>query len=194
MPVDAYRLVSMLAGGATVSRRLDSPMIGRLRQRRLLAEAFEQVVDERVCHLFSILGAAGVGKSRLVNEFLASLGDTAQVLHGRCLSYGEGITFWPISEAVREAAGLTEEDDDDAVRAKIGSLIDDERDRMPVVERIGTLARPLRGERRGGGNVLGRQDPARNQSPACDRLFSSSTTCTGLSRRCWTWSRTWPTG
>ena len=139
VPVAAYRLVSMLAGGAPVARRLDSPMIGRLRQRRLLAEAFEQVVDERACHLFNILGAAGVGKSRLVNEFLASLGDTAQVLHGRCLSYGEGITFWPISEAVREAAGLTEEDDDDAVRAKIGSLIDDERDRIPVVERIGTL-------------------------------------------------------
>ncbi|MGI8928828.1 MAG: ATP-binding protein [Candidatus Limnocylindrales bacterium] len=143
-PVAAYRLIGLSATGATpaacvADRRPDSPMIGRLRQRRLLSEAFEQAVDERICHLFTILGAAGVGKSRLVSEFLGSLGGNALVLHGRCLSYGEGITYWPIAEALREAAGLTEADDDDLVRAKIGELIPDERDRGQAVQRLGEV-------------------------------------------------------
>ncbi len=143
-PVGAYRLIGLSATGATpgagvTGRRQDSPMIGRLRQRRLLSEAFEQTVDERVCHLFTILGAAGVGKSRLVSEFLGSLGDGALVLHGRCLSYGEGITYWPIAEAIRQAAWLVEEDDDAAMRTKLGQLIENERDRGQVVERIGAL-------------------------------------------------------
>jgi len=148
-PVAAYRLIGLTAAGANrgsavAGGRPDSPMIGRLRQRRLLSEAYEQTVDERVCHLFTILGAAGVGKSRLVSEFLSSLGDGslgdgALVLHGRCLSYGEGITYWPITEAVRQAASLTEADADAAVRNKLGSLVDGERDRAQVVERIGAL-------------------------------------------------------
>lgn len=138
-PLEAYRLVEVSAGLPGHARRLDSPMIGRQRQRRLLAEAYDQVVGERVCHLFTLLGAAGVGKSRLVNEFLGGLGDEALELHGRCLSYGEGITYWPIAEVVREAAGLSEADDEAAVRSKIGVLVDDDRDRGQVVERIGEL-------------------------------------------------------
>ena len=142
-PVAAYRLIGLIARGATpagmTGRRSDSPMIGRQRQRRLLSEAFEQTVDEGVCHLFTILGAAGVGKSRLVSEFLAETGDGAFVLHGRCLSYGEGITYWPIVEALRGAAGLAEEDDDATLRTKLGALVDNERDRAQVVERIGAL-------------------------------------------------------
>ena len=55
------------------------------------------------CHLFTVLGAAGVGKSRLVAEFLDGLGERATVVRGRCLPYGEGITFWPLLEVVRTA-------------------------------------------------------------------------------------------
>ena len=55
---------------------------------------------ESGCHLFTLLGAAGVGKSRLVAELLAGVGDGAMVLRGRCLPYGEGITFWPLIEAL----------------------------------------------------------------------------------------------
>jgi len=143
-PVEAYRLIGLSTtgtsrGAAVAGRSRDAPMIGRVRQRRLLAEAFEQTVDERVCHLFTILGAAGVGKSRLVSEFLGSVGGSALVLHGRCLSYGEGITYWPVAEAIRTAAGLTEEVDEAAVRAKLGGLIDNDRDRAQVVERIGAF-------------------------------------------------------
>ena len=139
IPVRAYRLIDLTAASGQPRRRLDAPMIGRQRQRRQLAQAYEQAVDERVCHLFTILGSAGVGKSRLVAEFLDEVGTEAQILRGRCLSYGEGITYWPVAEVVREAADLTDDDTDDALRQKIGELIDDDSDRAQVAERIGAL-------------------------------------------------------
>lgn len=138
-PVPAFRLVGRVQTISRSASRLESPMVGRARQRRLLDGAFEEAIDERICHLFTILGAAGVGKSRLVEEFVAGLGDSAVVLRGRCLSYGEGITFWPIAEAVRQAAKVNESDDEAALRAKIGALVDEERDRSTVIELIGAL-------------------------------------------------------
>jgi len=99
-PVAAYRLVSVAA--AAPGRRHDAPMIGRERQRALLAGAFAQVVSDRSCHLFTILGAAGVGKSRLAQEFIADV--EATVVAGRCLSYGEGISYWPVTEVVKQLA------------------------------------------------------------------------------------------
>jgi class 3 adenylate cyclase/tetratricopeptide (TPR) repeat protein len=138
-PLVAYRLLGLAGPSGQTGRRLEAPMIGRQRQRRLLAEAYEQAVDERVCHLFTILGAAGVGKSRLVAEFLGQLGADAQILHGRCLSYGEGITYWPIAEVVREAAQIADDDSDDVVLKKIGELVDEEADRKQVAERLGAI-------------------------------------------------------
>ena len=138
-PVIAYRLLEVVEASGQAGRRLDAPMIGRQRQRRVLSEAYEQAVDERVCHLFTILGSAGVGKSRLVAEFLGQLRGEALILHGRCLSYGEGITYWPILEAIRQAAGLAEEDGEAEIRAKVGALVADDRDRLVVVDRIGQL-------------------------------------------------------
>ena len=138
-PVATFRLLSVDLSGPTPARRLDLPMVGRQRQRRLLAEAYEQVVDERVCHLFTVLGAAGVGKSRLVAEFLDEVSTDALILQGRCLSYGEGITYWPIAEAIREAASLDESDSDETIRDKLGALISDERDRQAAVEQLGRV-------------------------------------------------------
>jgi predicted ATPase/class 3 adenylate cyclase len=137
-PIRAYRLLS--AGRARGDgRRFESPMVGRQRQQRQLAEAYDQVIADRVCHLFTIMGAAGVGKSRLVREFLSSLGEAAIVLHGRCLSYGDGITYWPIVEMIRQAADLNDMDDDAALVAKIGALVDDEGERSAVVERVAAV-------------------------------------------------------
>jgi class 3 adenylate cyclase/tetratricopeptide (TPR) repeat protein len=138
-PVDAYRLLAAAPGTPIHAHRLASPMVGRQRPRRLLAEAYEQAMGERVCHLFTVLGAAGVGKSRLVNEFLHALADGVLVLQGRCLPYGDGITYWPIAEVVRRAARLDETDDEPTMRRKIGQLIEDDRDRLQVVERIGEM-------------------------------------------------------
>jgi predicted ATPase len=92
--------------------------VGRERELGLLREAFGRVVSDRSCQLFTLLGTAGVGKSRLVEEFLGSL-DSARVVRGRCLSYGEGITYYPIVEVLLQLLGA---DPDTA----IGELAADE--------------------------------------------------------------------
>ena len=104
-PVPSYRLRSVYSG-EPLPRRAGAPMVGRELELRLLAEAWERVVSERSCHLFTVLGAAGVGKSRLVAEFLGSL-EEALVVRGRCLPYGEGITYWPVVEVVKELPETT---------------------------------------------------------------------------------------
>jgi class 3 adenylate cyclase len=98
-PLIAYRLSEVHP--ETPVRPQGAPMIGRRRQRQLLEGAFANVVSERACHLFTILGAAGVGKSRLAHEVLAGL-DGATVVRGRCLPYGEGISYWPVTEVVKQ--------------------------------------------------------------------------------------------
>jgi class 3 adenylate cyclase/tetratricopeptide (TPR) repeat protein len=102
-PLSVYRLREVRSGGA-LPRRLQAPIIGRERERQLLAEAWERVAAERTIHLFTVLGAAGVGKSRLTDEFLSSL-DGAGVVRGHCLSYGNGITFWPVVEILVQLLG-----------------------------------------------------------------------------------------
>jgi class 3 adenylate cyclase len=99
--LQAYRLRSVSAEAS--ARRHDAPMVGRDRQRKLLEGVFATVAAERSCHLFTILGAAGVGKSRLANEFLGAL-EGATVVGGRCLSYGEGISYWPVTEVLKQLA------------------------------------------------------------------------------------------
>jgi class 3 adenylate cyclase/tetratricopeptide (TPR) repeat protein len=102
-PVRAFRLVTVRKDAPAFERRLDSAMVGRVRELALLRRAFERAVSESGCHLFTMLGPAGVGKSRLVAELLGSLGGEVAVLSGRCLSYGEGITYWPLIEIFRQA-------------------------------------------------------------------------------------------
>ena len=102
-PVPAFRLLGVTAGEPGAGRQT-VPMVGRERQRHLLDDAFANVVGERACHLFTILGTAGVGKSRLVAEFLENV-DGATVIGGRCLSYGEGISYWPVTSALKELLG-----------------------------------------------------------------------------------------
>jgi class 3 adenylate cyclase/tetratricopeptide (TPR) repeat protein len=97
-PVQAYRLLSVDPEASAIARHLDAPLVGRVREKKRLNGDFEDVVSERACHLFTILGPAGVGKSRLVAEFLANVGDEAAVLRGRCLNYGDDITYWPLVE------------------------------------------------------------------------------------------------
>jgi class 3 adenylate cyclase/tetratricopeptide (TPR) repeat protein len=97
-PVGAYRLGTVKEGAETIPRRLDSPMVGRENEMGQLQRAYEHAVAERVPYLFTVLGSAGIGKSRLLREFLDALGSRATVLEGRCLPYGEGITYWPLVE------------------------------------------------------------------------------------------------
>ena len=100
-PVTAYRLVSLDSEAPAFVRRGDVKMVGRERQLKLLRDAFDNVASERSCHLFTVLGPAGVGKSRLVAEFLGTIAG-ATIVRGRCLSYGDGITYWPVVEVIKQ--------------------------------------------------------------------------------------------
>jgi class 3 adenylate cyclase len=99
-PVAAWRLLSV-SGEEVPKRRLDTPLVNRKVELRRLLDAFDVTVRERTCTLVTILGAAGVGKSRLAHELMASIGHAA-VVRGRCVSYGEGITYKPVVDVVRE--------------------------------------------------------------------------------------------
>ena len=132
-PVPAFRLLDVARGAEAAGRRLDSPMVGRDRERRLLLEGFDRSVSQRSCHLFTVIGPAGVGKSRLIQDFFQVLEGKALVLRGRCLSYGEGITFRPVIEMVEAAAGIQDVDSADQARERIDAVLHD----VPSGDQIG---------------------------------------------------------
>jgi len=107
-PLQAYRLRSVSAEAP--ARPHGAPMVGRERQGKLLEDAFAAVAAERACHLFTILGTAGVGKSRLADEFLGTLSGVTSV-RGRCLSYGEGISYWPVTEVLKQIGAAETENE-----------------------------------------------------------------------------------
>ena len=76
----------------------------------MLLQTFERAVANRTCQLFTILGEAGIGKSRLVQEFVSLAQDRATAVGGHCLTYGNGITFWPLGSAIRQAVNIREDD------------------------------------------------------------------------------------
>jgi tetratricopeptide (TPR) repeat protein len=116
-------------------------MVGRRRPMRLMDEAFREAIEERVCHLFTILGTAGVGKSRLVDEFTESVRGQARVAMGRCLSYGHGVTFWPVAEALRHALGVEDGDATDVIDGSLRHAVGAE----PESERIVAVVRGVLG-------------------------------------------------
>jgi class 3 adenylate cyclase/tetratricopeptide (TPR) repeat protein len=116
-PLTAYRVRS-LTGDTAFARRTDAPLVGRERERDQLSDAWERARSDRACVQFTILGSAGVGKSRLVTEFLNGI--DGSIVSGRCLSYGEGITYWPVVEAVKQLLR-----DQPAPNAAIAALLGD---------------------------------------------------------------------
>ena len=113
--VPAYRLVHVRP---VPERRHDASFVGRERELALLREAWGRVREEQCCELVTVVGEAGVGKSRLVAEALA--GVEAAIVRGRCLPYGEGITYWPVVEVLKQ---LGERPPEEAVAAPIRSLL-----------------------------------------------------------------------
>jgi class 3 adenylate cyclase/DNA-binding SARP family transcriptional activator/tetratricopeptide (TPR) repeat protein len=134
--IAAYRLLNVTPGAPGHARRLDSPMVGRERELALLEDAYARAVRGQSCHLFTVLGTAGVGKSRLLAEALRSIAGDADVLTGACLPYGEGITFWPVLEIVKQATGISEDDSLDEARAKITALLEHDEAAAAVSERV----------------------------------------------------------
>jgi class 3 adenylate cyclase/tetratricopeptide (TPR) repeat protein len=135
-PLRAYRLIRVTPGAAGHARRLDAPLVGREAELARLQAAFGEALTERRSELVTVLGAAGVGKSRLVTEFQASLAGRARLLTGRCLPYGEGITYWPIAEVVRSAAGIEEGDNREAAIARLQALAATAPEASVVTERV----------------------------------------------------------
>jgi class 3 adenylate cyclase/tetratricopeptide (TPR) repeat protein len=120
-PVTAWRLTAVTDAGPP-PRWPAAPVIGRTRELELLHQAYERSVRDRSCHLVTVIGAAGVGKSRLCEEFVRGVADRALVLRGRCLAYGEGITFWPLGQVVKSAAGIEDTDPPEVARTKLAAL------------------------------------------------------------------------
>jgi class 3 adenylate cyclase/tetratricopeptide (TPR) repeat protein len=163
-PVPAYRLVAVLVDVAGHVRHLDSPMVGRGKELEMLERALERAVTERTSHLFTLLGSAGVGKSRLVGEFLDGPLGTATVLRGRCLSYGEGITFFPLAEVIHQAADILEGEPPAAARSKLEALLAGSTES----ERVASLVAGLFGwgpPGCDGGRLLGRPEGPRTPRP-----------------------------
>jgi DNA-binding SARP family transcriptional activator/tetratricopeptide (TPR) repeat protein len=136
---DLTRLVRVRPVALDTRRRFDSPMVGRERERRRLGDAFEQALGDRSCQLFTIIGAPGVGKSRLVREFSEDVADRALIARGRCLPYGEGITYWPVLEAVRDAAGLEATDSTEQSLIKLAAVLDDGDEAALAARRVGEV-------------------------------------------------------
>jgi class 3 adenylate cyclase/tetratricopeptide (TPR) repeat protein len=137
-PVRAFRLISV-GGAEGLSRRFDLPMVGRRDELRSLSEALGRSKRERICTLVTILGAAGVGKSRLVQAFLNAELESVSILRGRCLPYGEGITYWPVVEMLTSVAQVGETDGPDEVRAKIVDRLEAAADAELIAERLAQL-------------------------------------------------------
>jgi len=104
-PVKAWRLLEVLPDVPAFTRKIDTPFVGREHELSALQAAFERAAGDQACQLVTVLGPPGLGKSRLARELLAVVGDGARVLVGRCLPYGEGITYWPLAEIVHQVAG-----------------------------------------------------------------------------------------
>jgi class 3 adenylate cyclase/tetratricopeptide (TPR) repeat protein len=119
-PVPAYRLVSV-TDAARSTRPAHMPIVGRTRELAALDAELRRSLAGSECRLVTLFGEAGVGKSRLIEEFARSIADEAVVLHSRCLSYGDGITYWPLAEVFRQAAGIVPEDSERDARAKLAS-------------------------------------------------------------------------
>ena len=116
--------------------RLDVPLVGRDEELRQLAAACAMASREQVTTLVTVIGEAGIGKTRLLYEVERRLGHEMNVLTGRCLSYGEGITFWPLRELIRQASGGHDSPD------KIKALLDGQPDAAEVAARLSLALGP----------------------------------------------------
>ena len=136
-PVAAWRLRGVRAG-ALGRARLEAPLVDRERPLRLMRDIFETARESRACWLLTVLGQPGIGKSRLVAELVGELKAEARVLQGRCLPYGEGITYRPIAEALRQALGPAVEGEG-WVRERLSGLLAGEEHREVMAERLAGL-------------------------------------------------------
>jgi class 3 adenylate cyclase/tetratricopeptide (TPR) repeat protein len=124
-PVPAYKLISVYGEDGNV-RRHDTPVVGREEELAALEAAWDEVTGERRARLVTVIGDAGVGKTRLVREIMDRLSARgARIISGRCLPYGDGITYWPLRGMVLGAAGIHQDDTPEQAQEKILSCVRD---------------------------------------------------------------------
>ena len=129
----SWRLVDLVAGASVRAPHRDTPIVGRTEELGQLRTAFDRTARERRSWLYTVIGEAGIGKSRLALEIADMLAGEARILTGSCPAYGDGITFWPLREIVLQAAGdrewdgvvdlLSEEDDGRSIAELIAGAI-----------------------------------------------------------------------
>ena len=126
--VPLWRALRLIAGarGTLRSQSLEAPFVGRDRELRMAKDLYHASTDEKKAHLLSVIGIAGIGKSRLVWEFYKyfdGLADDAFWHRGRCLSYGEGVTYWALAEMVRMRARIAEEEEPASALEKLRATV-----------------------------------------------------------------------
>jgi class 3 adenylate cyclase/tetratricopeptide (TPR) repeat protein len=145
-PVPVFRAMAPRARlGTDVTRSLGAPMVGRQADLGILTGAFQKVVQEPAVQLVVVAGEPGVGKSRLVAElgsFVDAWPDLVRWRQGRCLPYGEGVTFWALGEIVKAEAGILESDPPQAAAAKIDAVVPEDAPEAPWLR---ARLRPLAG-------------------------------------------------
>ncbi len=127
-PVPAFRALRVVAeiGGQNRAEGLEAPFVGRDDELRLLKDLFHTTARDKRPRLVSVMGPAGIGKSRLAWEFLKYVGGLVEDTwwhSGRSPAYGQGITFWALGEMIRRRAGLLETDDETSTRQKVGDTV-----------------------------------------------------------------------
>ena len=128
-PIPAWRAIAVVAlrGGSGRSELLEPPFVGRDDELRLLKDLFDATARERKSRLISVIGQAGIGKSRIAWEFkkyLDGVVDTAWWHEGRSPAYGEGISYWALVEMVRWRAGIGEGDDEGTIRSRLNGMLE----------------------------------------------------------------------
>src|SRR5436190_11668163 len=113
-PVIAWNVLGVIEGAPAYARRLDARLVGRTEELRALRDTFASAVSARACRIVTVIGPAGIGKSRLAAELSREVRGEAQTLTGRCLPYGDGITFWPLVQIVGALGS------DEGIRERLG--------------------------------------------------------------------------
>jgi len=139
-PVVAWNVLGVIEGAPAYARRLDARLVGRTEELRTLRDTFASAVSARACRIVTVFGPAGIGKSRLAAELSRDVRGEAQTLTGRCLPYGDGITFWPLVQIVGALGS------DEGIRELLAAVEDGEL----VADRVLSAVGPTRTAAAGG--------------------------------------------
>lgn len=123
-PIPAYRPLSVREGRRGLAS-ISAPFVGRESELDLLQNMLDRTLRDRRPQVFTVYGEPGVGKSRLIREFLAGV-EGVTILTGRALPYGEGVTYWPLAEMIKAAAGITDDDPMETAKEKLIECCGDE--------------------------------------------------------------------